>query len=207
MWVATQSTVSELSESSLLTSMWTASLQFPKIYNFLCALATPRKKQCLGWAVCPSQEIPLWRNHELNLKFTLLSNFVGTLSYLNEHAFGIFNSSQGRSNVKQDNKLVNEFYACFNGQDAYPFRDHLLNSYHLETCGFQMNGFRSSCNCCVGAMHLETHTRSQTPHFMSYPMDMTTSGIFLAKCHIHVISMSYLFFKKDIFGYTWYIQN
>ena len=49
--------------------------------------------------------------------------------------------------------------------------------------------------------HLETHTRSQTPHFMSYPMDMTWILYFLAKCHIHVISMSYLFFKKDIFGY------
>ena len=62
-----------------------------------------------------------------------------------------------------------------------------------------------------GELHLETHTRSQTPQFMSYPMDMTWilqyQVYFLAKCHIHVISMSYLFFKKDIFGYTWYILN
>ena len=61
------------------------------------------------------------------------------------------------------------------------------------------------------SIHLETHTRSQTPHFMSYPMDMTWilqhQVYFLAKCHIHVISMLYLFFKKDIFGYTWYILN
>ena len=44
-----------------------------------------------------------------------------------------------------------------------------------------------------------------------YPMDMTWilqhQVYFLAKCHVHVISMSYLFFKKDIFGYTWYILN
>ena len=63
----------------------------------------------------------------------------------------------------------------------------------------------------VQVAHLETHTRSQTPHFMSYPMDMTWilqhQVYFLAKCHIHVISMSYLFFKKDMFGYTWYILN
>ena len=75
-----------------------------------------------------------------------------------------------------------------------------------------------------GARHLETHTRSQTPHFMSYPMDMTWilqhRVYFLAQCHIHVISMSYLFFKKDIFlavdipkfkklhlVYTWYISS
>ena len=45
MWVATQSTVSELSEASLLTSMWKAPFQFPKIYNCVRALATPRKKQ------------------------------------------------------------------------------------------------------------------------------------------------------------------
>ena len=48
--------------------------------------------------------------------------------------------------------------------------------------------------------HLETHTRSQTPHFMSHPMDMTWilqhQVYFLAKWHIHVISMSYLFSKK-----------
>ena len=48
-----------------------------------------------------------------------------------------------------------------------------------------------------------------TKHFMSYPMDMTWilqhQLYCLAKCH--VISMTYLFFKKDIFGYTWYIQN
>ena len=40
-----------------------------------------------------------------------------------------------------------------------------------------------------------------------YDMDITTSGIFFSKmsypCHIHVI----FFFKKDIFGYTWYILN
>ena len=35
----------------------------------------------------------------------------------------------------------------------------------------------------------------------------TKSLISMSKCHIHVISMSYLFFKKDIFGYTWYILN
>ena len=49
------------------------------------------------------------------------------------------------------------------------------------------------------------------PPFYVYPMDMTWilqhQVYFLAKCHIHVISMSYLFFKKDIFGYTWYILN
>ena len=49
----------------------------------------------------------------------------------------------------------------------------------------------------------------QNPHCMSYPMDMTwilqQQVYFLAKRHIHVISMSYLLFKKDIFGYTWYI--
>ena len=43
------------------------------------------------------------------------------------------------------------------------------------------------------------------PH--GYDMDITTSGICFSKCHSHVISMSYLFFKKDIFGYTWYILN
>ena len=46
----------------------------------------------------------------------------------------------------------------------------------------------------ASSIHLETHTRSQTPHFMSYPMDMTWilqhQVYFLAKCHIHVISMS-----------------
>ena len=35
--------------------------------------------------------------------------------------------------------------------------------------------------------HLEPHTRSQNPHFMSYPMDMTWilqhQVYFLAKCH------------------------
>ena len=60
----------------------------------------------------------------------------------------------------------------------------------------------------VSPAHLETHTRSQTPRFLSYPMDMTWilqhQVYFLAKCHIHVISMAYLIFKKDIFGYTWY---
>ena len=69
--------------------------------------------------------------------------------------------------------------------------------------------------------HLETHTRSvaQTPHFIinfyvvshGYVMDMTWilqhQVYFLAKCHIHVISMSYLFFKKDIFGYTYAIRG
>ena len=44
--------------------------------------------------------------------------------------------------------------------------------------------------------HLETHTCSQTPHFMSYSMDMDMTRILqyqvylLAKCHIHVITMS-----------------
>ena len=49
------------------------------------------------------------------------------------------------------------------------------------------------------------------PPFMSYPMDMTWilqhQVYLLAKCHVRVISMSYLFLKKDIFGYTWYILN
>ena len=71
--------------------------------------------------------------------------------------------------------------------------------------------FRPGVTGRAAAQHLETHTRSQTPHFMSYPMDMIWilqhQVYFLAKCHIHVISMSYLFFKKDIFGYTWYILN
>ena len=43
------------------------------------------------------------------------------------------------------------------------------------------------------------------------PMDMTWilkhQICLLAKCHIHVISMSYLYFKNDIFGYTWYFLN
>ena len=46
---------------------------------------------------------------------------------------------------------------------------------------------------------------AQTPHLMSYPMDMTWilqhQVYLLAKCHINVISMPYLFFKKDILGY------
>ena len=61
-----------------------------------------------------------------------------------------------QSNMMQDDKLVDEFYAYFNGQVAYPFRDHLLKSRHLETCGFRMNGIRSSCTCCVGAMTFKT---------------------------------------------------
>ena len=40
-----------------------------------------------------------------------------------------------------------------------------------------------------------------------YDMDITTSVVSLAKCHIHFISMSYPFFKKDIFGYTWDILD
>ena len=40
-----------------------------------------------------------------------------------------------------------------------------------------------------------------------YDMDITTSGIFFSKMSYPFISMSYLFFKKDIFGYTWYILN
>ena len=39
--------------------------------------------------------------------------------------------------------------------------------------------------------HLETHTR-QTPHFVSYPMDMTWilqhQVYLLSKCHIHIIT-------------------
>ena len=62
--------------------------------------------------------------------------------------------------------------------------------------------------------HLETHTRSQTPHFMSYPMDMTWilrhQVYFLAKCHIHVkryiwIYLVYPKLKKLHLVYTWYI--
>ena len=71
--------------------------------------------------------------------------------------------------------------------------------------------------------HMETHTRSQTPHFMSYShgyvMDITTSGIFFNKmsypCHIHVISdfqkryiwidLVYPKLKKLHLVYTWYI--
>ena len=40
-------------------------------------------------------------------------------------------------------------------------------------------------------------------HFMSYPMDMT----WILQHHIYVIAMSYLIFKKDIYGYTWYFLN
>ena len=57
--------------------------------------------------------------------------------------------------------------------------------------------------------HLETHTRSQNPHFMSYPMDMTWILQHQVYFWQNAISMSYrrLFFKKDIFGYTWHILN
>ena len=71
-----------------------------------------------------------------------------------------FPRSNTESNVMQDDKLVDEFYAYVNGQDAYlgpsATTDDLLKSRHLETCGFRMNGIRSSesctCQCCVGAM-------------------------------------------------------
>ena len=62
------------------------------------------------------------------------------------------------------------------------------------------------------SLHLETHTRSQTPHFMSYPMDMTWKlqhqVYFLAKCHIHV-TMSFFhvisfFQKRNIWMYLVY---
>ena len=56
-----QSAVGELSEASLpvLTSMRKAPLQFPKIYSYIRAQATPQKAQRLGWAFIPSQETPL----------------------------------------------------------------------------------------------------------------------------------------------------
>ena len=61
--------------------------------------------------------------------------------------------------------------------------------------------------------HLETHTRNPftplpPPHFMSYPLDMTwilpPQVYFSATCHIHVISMSYLFQKRYIWIYLVY---
>ena len=59
MLVATQSAVGELSEAGLSTSLQKATYQFPKIYNYIRALATPRKGQRLGSAIRPSQETPL----------------------------------------------------------------------------------------------------------------------------------------------------
>ena len=44
--------------------------------------------------------------------------------------------------------------------------------------------------------------------YESYDMDMTwilQHQVSFGKCLIHVISMSYSIFKKNIFGYTWYI--
>ena len=72
-------------------------------------------------------------------------------------------------------------------------------------------------------IRLETHTRSQTPHFMSYPMDMTWilqhQVYFLANvismsypCHICFFKKRYIWIylvysklKKLFLVYTWYI--
>ena len=60
-------------------------------------------------------------------------------------------------------------------------------------------------------VHLETHTRSQTPHFMSYPMDMShmawilqhqvSFGKMSDPCQIHVI---FIFQKRYIWIYQVY---
>ena len=70
--------MSELSEASLLTSMRRAPLQFPKIYNYIRALATPQKAQRLGWA---SQETPLAgaaAQSRVTLEMNSFRDFVGT---------------------------------------------------------------------------------------------------------------------------------
>ena len=90
------------------------------------------------------------------------------------------------------------FYVISHGYDIWILQHRV---YFLETHTRDCQWAQAD-----SVTHLETHTRSQTPHFMSYPMDMTgydmditTSGIFFWQ---NVISMSYpchIWFSKKIY--------
>ena len=54
---------------------------------------------------------------------------------------------------EQESKMVDDFYSYVTQPaDGRSFRDHSHASRHSESCAFRVQGIRTPCSCCAGAM-------------------------------------------------------
>ena len=144
-------------EAGLPTSLQKATYQFPKIYNYIRALATPRKGH---WAP-PFARVRKSSSARSRVTLEILSFrvSVGTLKKLIKLAAmsSDVRPEDEESNMEKNEKQIDDFYSYvavpFEGN---PFREHWSRSRHLPSCGHRVFGAGTSCSCCVGSMTFAT---------------------------------------------------